>query len=488
MTKKYTEIIVCKLNGQVKIEVYVSEERWEAKWKRKNYWVDFGLFTLPQNIIEAGKSYLRARLRSAGPSVIEALRFFLKKLSGHWSTGWDDLNSLKLVDWMMLWESEQINDKKGFRLGLKKFYRYCSDNGLAGADEFVSSEIITWSTDDHEGYYRDVLTWHEERGAMTSGEQELVRRNIMSKGGSETINENYTRLFLWVCFETLKRPSQILEITNDALLCFTSGQETYEYFLRIPKAKWQAGRAPELWPITNALAFEIIEFSKVDKVKRLQGEFNRLLVHDSVANGKPNYSMGQYITRWVRIKKIISPRTKRLMIVTPYRIRHTGATSLALQGISSIEIQYILEHDTPYACQAYIDAIGSELCPLLERADRKLGLIFTQLNDMFFKGAVKSDLSDKLILIPLVEQPAVVGSCGLNGRCNKHPFFKCYDGCKYFIAWKDADHTRALQFVEAELARWTRAEGVQERSKAIKDFERLHTAITEVIQVIESGG
>ena len=164
---------------------------------------------------------------------------------------------------------------------------------------------------------------------------------------------------------------------------------------------------------------------------------------------------------------------------------------MALQGVPRDEIQEVLEHDSPYSADAYIQAVGSDLMPALERAtDRGVGKVFAELHHIyFFKGAIVDKVGSKTVHIPVVVEnvaaPAVVGSCGKDGACKKHPFWACYNGCPHFLAWRDGPHRTSLEFVESELKRWSDVEGGKERSKLGKDFDRVGAAIHEVIAQIE---
>lgn len=397
-----------------------------------------------------------------------------------------DLGCPTLQQWMEIWESSRVGNKKKFRDELKRFYIACAESDLLNADEFIAGEICSWVAGPNRKVFSELLSWHPLRGALTSSEQHLLRQELSTRRDTDSLIRWYVRLLLWIISETLKRPSQILEISNDGLIHY-GDKANRQSFLRIPKAKKQLGRPPELWPITEELAAELERYNESPKVGKLQIQTNRLLVRGGDRQAYPVYKNQNDINKWVRQREIISPRTEKIMKITPYRVRHSGATSMAFMGISREELQYILEHDNPNSCAVYIDLIGSDLCPAFERADRKLGSIFTHLANEFFAGRIEKKLNEKLILIPTIEAPAVVGACGFNGQCNKHPFFKCYDGCPYFIAWRDADHRKALNYVESELKRWDAINGVQERSKAIKDFERLYSAIAQVIELVEQG-
>jgi hypothetical protein len=160
---------------------------------------------------------------------------------------------------------------------------------------------------------------------------------------------------------------------------------------------------------------------------------------------------------------------------------------MAAQGASSDEIQYILEHDSTDAVRAYIDCLASEFRPLIERANRKLGHIFSELNNLYFSGSIGNAATGSPVLIPAINMPALVGGCTKNGFCGQHPFFSCYNGCRYFIAWRDADHQKSLVYLENEMLRWGAAEGGKDRSKFLRDLEQTYQAVKDVLRRIDNG-
>lgn len=457
----------------------VSTFRIEAEWKRQKYWVDLSIFKLPVSLLSAVKEYVVFKLGVGTPRLLLIVRNNMRYLESVWCDDWVDFSDLSLGMLFKLIVGGRVGEVDEFR----RIYKYCAANSLAGADEIHALEIssikIQLSKDS-----RAILEWDQTRGAMTSAEQELVRRAMVFGKDAESISDYTSRLFTWISFETLKRPGQISEMTADSLWVPDPNAENIEYFLRIPKAKAQIGQEPELWPITERLAKEIKNYSSVPKIGEAQQNSERLLV--TLRKGK-KFSLGRMMTRWCVRQGIISPRTNDLLVLTPYRIRHSGATQMAAQGASSDELQYILEHDSITAAKAYIDCLASEFCPLLERVNRKLGGVFTELNGIFFSGGIGDKSVGYPVLIPTINAPAAVGSCSKNGMCGQHPFFNCYNGCRYFIAWRDADHEKSLKYLENEFARWGAAEGGKDRSKVLKDLERVYQAVKDVIHRIENG-
>ncbi|MDP1171747.1 hypothetical protein, partial [Klebsiella pneumoniae] len=83
-------------------------------------------------------------------------------------------------------------------------------------------------------------------------------------------DENVARLFVWISFETLKRPMQISSMDIEALWSPPGILGEKEFFLRIPKIKYNAGQPSDLWPITAELANEILEYGKREGVSECQ--------------------------------------------------------------------------------------------------------------------------------------------------------------------------------------------------------------------------
>ncbi len=272
---------------------------------------------------------------------------------------------------------------------------------------------------------------------------------------------------------------------------------TKEYFAFIKPVKAQTGDPERWWPIPEALYHEMVRYSEYSSVAILQKKYDRFFVIDKTSlqgfglssTQAVNTSLREYVKRTL---KLISPRTNEPLHINPNRIRHTGATRLAYSGVPRDIIAEILEHDCPESCQAYIDAVGSELCPSIDRADRNMGSLFMQLNHAYFNGKVVEQLASQPIVIPdfTTPTPLFVGACGRDtykeGQCSKHPFIGCYNGCPDFLAWREADHHRALDFAEKELDRWREASGHKDQASTIKEYEELKDNIIRVINRISA--
>ena len=470
--------VECRADALNPFFIDITTCRIETEWQRRRYSICLDEYKLPKIVINAAHEYLKFKLKKVCPRILPSFRSALLCLESKWNTSWTDFSDLSLGD---LFDITLAESQAGGQF--RMFYRYSAQNCLAGADEVYALELdaIKFKPGESKNI---ILQWHETRGALTSSEIEVVRRAMVAKAPDESTWDTSVRLFAWIAFETLKRPIQLHEMLDSALWTPDPTASDQQFFLRIPKAKKQRGQEAELWPITGELAVAIRDYSALPHVRVLQKSRKTLLV--SMSGGKrPDFGRG--LTLWSQKIGLVSPRTKELLVLTPYRIRHSGATQMAVQGASRDEIQYVLEHSSITAADWYIDCLASEFCPLLERANKRLGGLFSDLNGLFFNGRVGPRGAGSPILIPVVQTPALVGECGKEGVCGQHPFFSCYNGCRYFIAWRDADHKKSLQYLETELSRWDKAEGGKERSKVLKDLERVYQSVKDVVTRIENG-
>lgn len=472
--------------------IELNDDIWQVGWKGQVYAVNWGDFLLPDDIKAPIKIQVEAKLKlsKVAATHLGEIELLMRRLSEFWPKHCDTFQKFGLKEFVYIWEMLSSHNRSTFRQVVTELAY--SGNGLI--DSNIVVRMGNWKARSNVKTLRNVRDWHPELGALTSSELELFRSRVSKRATEiESDKEHGVRLLCWTLIELVKRTEQLLSMKADALTAIVNNGIT-EYFLEVPKAKAQSGLAAELWTISESLAKEFNTFNNRPKIKQLQQKYNRLIIWDvsfvELADQISSPNASATVRAFAKRLNIVSPRTKETLHVTPYRLRHSGATQMAAQGVSREVIQHILEHDDITSAQAYIDAIGSDLVPAIERADRKLGNLFKEFNDIYFEGKIVHDLGKAKIFIPIFNaNPMPIGSCGKDtikqGGCKKQPFVACYNGCPDFLAWAEADHIKALTYVENEFERWSQAEGHNGRSKAIKDFEQLHHAINEVIHQIE---
>ena len=475
--------------------IELKDDIWQVGWMGRVSAINWGDVQLPDDIKAPIKIQVEAKLKSSkvAASYVRVIELLMRRLSEFWPKQCDSFRKFGLNECVYIWERLTSHNRSTFRQIITELAY--SGNDLV--DSNIVVRIRQWNARSNVKTLRYVLDWHPELGALTSAELELFRSRVSKVVPEiESDKDHAVRLLCWTLLELVKRPQQLLSIKADALISVVNNGIT-EYFIEVPKAKAQTGLAPDLWSISKPLAEEFNVFNNRPKIKQLQQKYNRLIIWDAsfmeLADQISSHNACSAVRYFTKRLNIVSPRTKKILHVTLYRLRHSVATRMVAQGVSREVIMQILEHDDITSAQAYIDAIGSDLVPAIERADRKLGGLFKGFNDIYFEGEIVHDLGKAKIFIPIFNaNPMPIGSCSKDtikqDRCKKQPFVACYNGCPDFLAWAEADHLKALTYVENEFEHWSQAEGHNGRSKAIKDFEQLHHAINEVIHQIEGGG
>lgn len=455
-------------------------------------YIDWSKLELPKEIEIAFKIAIKNKLKTVSYGYLNKCRLMLREFSYNLDPTIKSFEDIKMTMVNSLWQKMSPAYLSFFR----ELYTYFANNEICGASQVIANKIKGMKVRNEVRMLKDVLNWHPTKGALTQEEETLIKNRIQVP----RIENNKIfgiRLFCWLLFSTLKRSKQICELKRKCLKIIKK-DGVIEYFIQIKPIKYQTGDPNRWWPITEPLYLEMKRYSSIPSVQELQEKYDRFWVLDcpalhreglvSAADAKS--SLMRYIKTSL---KLVSPRTNDYLHVTPTRIRHTGATRLAYKGVSRDIISEILEHDDPGSCQSYIDAVGYELCPSLDRADRNMGSLFAELNQVYFTGKVIDEINDQPIVIPdfseVVPNPLFIGSCArdtcLEGSCKKHPFVGCYNGCSSFLAWREADHHKALTFAEKELERWHKASGNVVQSSTIKEYEDLRDNILAVIECIE---
>ncbi len=360
---------------------------------------------------------------------------------------------------------------------------------LAGAT--VAIVMGGWKAKRNIKWQRSVLEWDPEQGSLTSAELEMLRGHLLPSK-AETAMDHYARIFVRLTIVTLRRPSQLILMKPDAIRRIRTDIGVSTDIL-IPMVKGQAHHEGRWCPIPTDLADDIETYRDRAVVRTAVAACETLLPMVSYENTKQVRVFAPYgaiakgnIKRWVKKLKLISPRTGRPLNLTLRRLRHSGATHLAMQGYPIEVIGEILEHAVVASARFYIDAIGVEFLPIFEKANSNLGGRFSMMNDAWFKGKVvdRGDAPNRPIIVPDISAPTIVGACGKGSSCSVHPLFSCYS-CEQFLAFRDADHQKVLDFVEGEYKRWRAAENSNSRSKVIKDFDRVAAGVREVMAEIK---
>jgi integrase len=490
-----------EFNPEKPLWLDISATRWSLSYTGLERYIDWSKLELSAGILLPIKKALQHKIKKASPDYLSMTRSALNNFKELCKPEWNSFSDISTTDMMVVWEG--LNQR--YRLYFRELYKTMVELRVGGAKRDLALEMSKWKAREETLLLKDVLQWHETRGALTSSEEKVLRDVLKTtKPGYESDKDHAVRIYGWLLLDTIKRSSQVLGIRRDGLKEVKNNGNS-EWFVQIQPVKQQTGLPLRWWRISDELAKEIISFSERDRVAELQNNYDRLIVWDTLCLHNHGVISApdakSALMQYVYVRKAISPRTNKLLHVTPNRIRHTGATRLAFQGVSRDIIQEILEHDSPESAQFYIDAMGSELVAAIEKAGRMMGNIFYELNKSYFRGKVVKNIEDQPpVVIPEVNPtPIIVGSCSRNtmrdGICPKHPFISCYE-CDCFQAWDSPDpHSRALRYFEKEIERWEKYVGGNKSTgtnnpalnNAVQTYKRAAEAVKEVLANIQEG-
>ena len=378
-TDKYDhEYIKNEFDTNNPIWIQISSPMWIATYMGSVKQLNWNDIHLPEKIKTDYREYLKHILRSKAACVLDQYRRMLSGISANMKTTHLCIGDITIVEWAEIWQVL----RPGYRSYLRESYGYFAKHSIGGAQMDVYYEMQTWKARSELSGLRDVLQWHETRGALTLEEEKVLRNSLENPEAGESVVDQAFRLLAWLLLMTIKRLQQILSISRDGVR-----KEGNNWFVLVKPIKFQTGQPRRWCPIPESLAADIHKYSERKGVKELQEKYDRLIVWDvkclrdlcAISSADARGGLVAYIKR----RKIISPRTNKIMHVTPVRLRHTGATLLAFRGVARDLIQEILEHESAGSAQAYIDAISSEIGKAIDKADRNLGNIFSQLNKSF---------------------------------------------------------------------------------------------------------
>lgn len=490
LDSKGQEHIRCRWKTSNPLFINISRPTWTARHLGTQHTLNWDTINLSPQLLMASKEVIKKKLKKHSPGYLGMARNLLNKLQQIEALQTSDFSNISLTQTHKIMQSLPLDKQSTFR----EWYTDWAKNKEAGANPDIAHSLQDTRITRHRNQHEFVRQWHPTKGALTTSELEVLRQRVEDTTQDKTVYEHFCRLFLRTCLSLGKRPSQILSITQDGIISMDHDSE-WSHCLRIPGIKHQTNEDTTDWPISPSLHQDIKDYSKCEGVAEAQEHFGHLFVtplrKDSRKEGMISIAKVEaLLTIWFKHNAPISPRTKEPLVVTPTRLRHTLATQMVKKGYHLDDVRSLLEHKGKRAVQSYVDAVGSDLAPALERVNTRLGGVFSDISDAFFKGRISSSSESAAlppILVPDVKQPAVVGACGLGKPCPKTPFFACYDGCPNFVAFREGDHHKSLAFLEAEENRWAASEHSKTNSKIRSDIARMAKAVQDVLGLIEQG-
>lgn len=468
------------------VYIRIDDAVWKVRHLGSTNGVNWSIVALPEPLKSELKVVLRERLRELAPSEISRMNRLcsvmpdvgfgvvdLSRSIGTW-------HAAELVNLILSLEQAAPEMGAYFRW----LYRDMARLGYSGCTAAKLEQIEQLRISKRETL-SPVLNWDPEAGALTTAELEFLRRNLLPPMHGETDTAHFARVMLRTLCALGRRPNQLLGVAADGVARHKA-DERLPAVIRVPGSKAQRNDPPRPYDLPDDLFDDLMRFARRPRIREAQAHFGLFFVtpitsQTRVVGPKGVGNCTVRLHDWIAKVGIISPRTGKPMHVTPTRLRHTVATQLVRKGWSKEDIQEFLEHLSDSSVLAYIDAVGNDLAPALERSDRALGGLFTTLTNTFQGKIVTRPAGrvEKPILVPSASNKAIIGQCGLTGNCAKSPFAACLGGCAHFLFFRDADVAAARAYIHGEHERWRNAEGNAQRARAHDDFARMDAGLLE---------
>lgn len=298
------EVILNEFDPNAPVEITKGVGVWRVFHKGTHY-----RLVWPENLDELLRSHLveffQMKLRKGSPSRLQHYAGFIRRLDELEVKCLDlsEINKLREV-WRLLGPYNRII--------LREFLRFLSSKRLSTYFAPAYRATKGWKARHGVCHLEAVLKWHPDKGALSSAELELARRALTISNGDEDLTTHHTRVFGWVILATLRRTAQVAEIRADGLREVVS-KVGVEYFLIIPKAKFQARDDSEWERIPPKLAKGILEYrSLIPSDDLAVGDDVLLPIYEKRTRTAKRISSSVFrrnFTRFFDQRKITSPRT-----------------------------------------------------------------------------------------------------------------------------------------------------------------------------------
>ncbi len=181
---------------------------------------------------------------------------------------------------------------------------------------------------------------------------------------------------------------------------------------------------------------------------------------------------------------IVSPRTEKVLNLTPRRLKYTFGTTMAFLGVTRSELAHLFDHSSDHSVDCYFN-IQNGMVPILDRAAAKTVAPYVDA----FKGKIIRDRSEsenrdligkELSFSPTArDKPAEIGMCGQAELCHLDPPFSCYL-CPCFEPYADANHELILDKLHK---RRNKLLENNEKARLAVQLDHVIFAVTQVVEL-----
>lgn len=487
------KVVIDKAGNRVNI----SKTTWMVNENSKGLSIKWHLYAIDNPIIEyAFKRYIIQCIKNNSPGTVHTnFHKVISRLARdkHWYL-LNKAMSIKETEGTLinlLSSHLQITREQGSEYNftyIRAWYKWCVEQDLPGFNLQILYELLKIKIKGNPQGLA-VLSENVEEGPLTDLEVSLLRNALVNDNGP--LQE---RLSLWLSLSygcnaanfVLLRELDFIERRFDSI-----NEPFYE--LKIPRIKKRGQCHKRMEFKSRKIDIKLAELIK-QQIKEnamlypdipsprpllMRNKAYKPWLNTDLSEFAYHLSTGQFHTllnKCAKRLKLISPRTGKILRITPRRLRYTYATAMVKQGAASVELAELLDHSDLQNVRVYYNARSN----IVERLDIALAERLAPLVNAF-KGKIMPDEAQETNenqRIHYQEKYSVrkvhgIGTCGAKYLCNLYPPLSCYL-CEKFQPWRNAPHGEILDDL------------IKERENRIKLYGENDRFISQLDDVIYS--
>jgi len=453
-----------------------------------------------QFIIYAIKRYLIQRIKSVSPRETVNCWYSLKSLTT--TNKWNELQSANSIEdtekILPVVLSEILEDLRRRKSEdqfhrIRAWYVWCAEQELPGFSAEVMYDLLKIKLPGNEKG-KAVMLDDEEQGPLTDTETTALRNALINDKGP--ILE---RVCVWLCLAFGCNPANFALLREDDFIVRDFKNSNHKFYeLKIPRIKERGLKHQrsefKSRKVDDKLAVLLLELIAHNKLYSLKNNLpTPLLMRETPNKSKLGTPIEEFayhlsskeftenILKCITRLNIISPRTGRLLAITPRRLRYTFATAMVRQGASAAELADLLDHTDLQHVQVYYNARST----IVERLDTALAEKLAPLVAQFSVKVIdkntynESNLNSRIKYQEKTNPKKIhgIGVCCADFLCKLYPPLSCYL-CEKFQPFKDAPHAKILE----ELTSW-RQNRLQQQRENDRIAQQLDDVIYRIAQV-----
>jgi len=374
---------------------------------------------------------------------------------------------------------------------IRDWYRWCSNNDLAGFDDPDLFHEITSLRIPGNRKGEAVRSDDPDEGPLDDIEEATLRAALLRDDGP--ILE---RALVWALLAFGCNSANLVYLCEEDFKSVKNGGNIF-YSIDVPRIKKRqnARLSFKTRKLDSALAGLFEELCQRNKAIGIPKGFSRPLFARTTPRGEcigtaieafayhhQSLDIHRLLRQCIHRLGVVSHRTGESLEVSPRRLRYTFATRKVQEGCSMEALADLLDHTDLQHVTVYYSGRG-----IIKRLDEAIAVSVGPLVNRFM-GRVVADQSHATGLGGQVKASPLgrivdIGTCGSTTLCTLFPPASCYL-CPHFQPWKGAPHREVLNDLISQRDGRISAVGRND-DRIAKQYDDMILAVGQVVSICE---